>query len=92
MKSAKTTAIDASGRVLIPKSVREQAALSVGAPLEAAYENGCIVLQPMPLPVRMEKQGAFVVAVPARSVAPMSEGVVEQTLGRIRGERGVAED
>ena len=88
MKSAIKTAIDASGRVLIPKKVRDEAALPAGAALEARYLDGKIVLEPAPTEIRIERRGHFHVAVPLSSVEPLDERVVNSTLERILNERG----
>lgn len=79
-------AIDASGRVLIPKKVRDQAAL----PAEAALylDEKKIVLEPAPTEIRIERRGHFHVAVPLSSVEPMDEQLVNSTLERIHSERG----
>jgi bifunctional DNA-binding transcriptional regulator/antitoxin component of YhaV-PrlF toxin-antitoxin module len=82
------TAIDASGRVLIPKKVREQAAFPIGSALTARYLDGSIVLEPAPMEIRIERRGSFRVAVPLTPVEPMDEAVVDSTLGQLRSERG----
>lgn len=56
------TAIDSTGRVLIPRALRARASLSPGTELEAHYEDGRIVLEPAPLEARVQKKGLFFVA------------------------------
>jgi AbrB family looped-hinge helix DNA binding protein len=87
MKPAATTAIDSSGRVLIPKRVRAQAALSPGTPLDASYDDGRIVLVPAAAPVRIQRRGRFFVATPVGERPPLTPDVVEDTVQRIRRER-----
>jgi bifunctional DNA-binding transcriptional regulator/antitoxin component of YhaV-PrlF toxin-antitoxin module len=82
------TAIDASGRVLIPKKVRERAAFRPGLPLEARYADGCIVLEPAPLAVIIERRGRFHVARASGHVPKMTAETVESVRERIREGRG----
>ena len=82
------TAIDRAGRVLIPKRIRERAALEPGTELDARYEGGRIVLEPRPLDVRIEKQGRFFVAEPLQAIPAMPAHVVEREIEAVRGGRG----
>ena len=43
------TAIDSSGRVVIPKAIRERRDLKPEVPLEIAVRDGVIVIEPMVL-------------------------------------------
>ena len=89
MAIAERTTIDKAGRVLIPKKVRELAALASGTSVEARYEDGCIILEPAPSPVRLERRGRFFIAVPERDTPPLTHDTVEATRRRIRRDRGV---
>ena len=84
--------MDAAGRVVIPKEVRRQAAVQPGAPLEARYEDGRIVLEPKPLPIKLVRRGRFTVAVPQEAVETLGSDIVEATRKKIRGERSGGED
>jgi AbrB family looped-hinge helix DNA binding protein len=92
MAIAERTTIDKAGRVLIPKKVRESAALAPGTSVEARYEDGCIILEAAPSPVRVEKRGRFFVAMPERETPPLTRDAVEATRRRIRRDRGVDEE
>lgn len=56
------SAIDAAGRVVIPKSIREIAGLRPGTPLEIAYRDGKIEIEPKASKIRLERKGSVLVA------------------------------
>jgi AbrB family looped-hinge helix DNA binding protein len=82
-----TTTIDSAGRIVIPKDVRREAGLRPGMPLEVRWRNGCIEIEPQPLPVRLERKGRLTVAVPRREVPRLRADDVEQVRRRLRRER-----
>lgn len=82
------TTIDSAGRIVIPKALRQEAGLEPGREVEIRLRNGVVEIEPIPLEVRVEKRGAFTVAVPATKVASLTGGTVEETLRQIRDERG----
>src|SRR5690349_2791372 len=88
MKIVEQTTIDKAGRVLIPKKVRDLAALAPGAAVEARYEDGCIILMAAPSPVRIEKRGRFFIAMPEAGTPPLTHDTVEATRRRVRRDRG----
>jgi len=70
--------IDNAGRLVIPKEIRREAGLKPGLSLDVRWENGKIAITPAPLPVRLERRGRLLVAVPRKSVAPLKTETVEQ--------------
>ena len=60
-----TVTMDAAGRVVLPKAIRERAQLRPGAPLEVRVVDGRIELEPAHAKVRVEKKGDVWVAVAA---------------------------
>lgn len=81
------TTIDSAGRLVIPREIRQEAAIEPGTPLEVRLRDGVIEIEPQPLPVRLEKRGRFLVAVPERKVPPLTTDIVERTRRKIRRER-----
>lgn len=79
--------IDNAGRLVIPKEIRREAGLKPGLPLDVRWENGKIAITPAPLPVRLERKGRLLVAVPQKSVAPLKTDTVEQIRTAVRRER-----
>jgi hypothetical protein len=51
------------------------------------FRDGVIEIEPQPLPVRLEKRGRFLVAVPKRKVPHLTSAIVERTRRKIRHER-----
>ena len=83
-----TITMDSAGRVVIPKDIRREAGLEPGMPLEIRVDDGRIEIEPQSLPIRIERRGHLAVAVPLVPVPPMDHKIVEQTLRKIRNERG----
>jgi AbrB family looped-hinge helix DNA binding protein len=86
-KIAMKTAIDGFGRVVIPRPLRERAALTAGTQLDARYEDGRIVLEPAPLLIRIKREGLFFVAEPLTPVPALSSAHVERELETLRAGR-----
>lgn len=82
------TTIDSAGRIVIPKVLRQEAGLEPGREVEVRLRNGVVEIEPTPLEVRIEKRGAFKVAIPIASTARLTSETVDAALREIRGERG----
>src|SRR5688500_18800608 len=83
------TAIDGFGRILIPRLLREQAALRAGTELEVRCEDGRLVIEPAPLAVRVRKAGLFYVAEALKPVPTLESVRVERELEALRAGRQV---
>jgi len=81
------TTIDAAGRVVVPKKIREAVQLEAGSELDVRVENGVIQLEPVAAPVKFKKRGRFLVATRPGQAATLTQEMVEATRERIRGER-----
>jgi AbrB family looped-hinge helix DNA binding protein len=81
------TTIDSAGRVVIPKSIRDQLGLAGGAEVEIELANGTIELSVPPTPMRIEGTGRDVRAVTATDVPPLTQEAVRETLERVRERR-----
>lgn len=86
MGSATTTTIDAAGRLVIPKAIREEAELAPGAPLRVEVVDGRVEISPAPREVVLERRGRLRVAVPREPSAPLPERLVRETLEAVRSE------
>lgn len=78
------TAMDATGRVLIPSEIRRKASLARGTELEATWEDGRIVLEPRPLEIRIVRRGRFYVGTAKRPVPPMSSALIDSEIEQLR--------
>jgi AbrB family looped-hinge helix DNA binding protein len=84
------TTIDKAARLVIPKDIRRKSGIKPGMPLDVRWENGTITIAPTPLPVKLERKGRLLVAVPTKDTPRLSADTVERTRKRLRRERSVA--
>jgi AbrB family looped-hinge helix DNA binding protein len=82
------TTIDSAGRLVIPKEIRAQAGLGPGTVLDVRWRDGCIEIEPAPLPVEFARKGRLLVAIPKQEVDLLTTDRVEETRQAIRQERG----
>lgn len=79
-----TSTIDAAGRLVIPKRIREAAGLRAGTRVRLRLESDRVVMEPVPLSVTLERRGTMVVAVPRTPVPVMSSDDVAKAIDEIR--------
>lgn len=77
-------AIDAAGRIIVPKSLRQALGLKPGQVLEIRAGDGRLEIEVAPTPMRLEKRGKGVVAVPEAELPPLTAEQVRETLERTR--------
>jgi AbrB family looped-hinge helix DNA binding protein len=78
------TSIDAAGRIVVPKSLRQQLGLVPGQVLEIRASDGRLEVEVAPTPMTLKKRGKGVVAVPATDLPPLTADLVRETLERLR--------
>jgi AbrB family looped-hinge helix DNA binding protein len=76
--------IDAAGRVIIPKSIRDSLGLTGGRTIEIREREGVIEIEPATTAMRLEERNGHPVAVPDRELPPLTDGVVRATLEKTR--------
>jgi AbrB family looped-hinge helix DNA binding protein len=84
MNTPTTATIDAAGRLVVPKPIRELAHLEPGMLLEVRFRDGLIEIEPAPRTVRLERRGSVLVAVPVGSTTPLTSEQVEASMKQIR--------
>ncbi len=87
MSTAIETTIDASGRLVLPKAVREAAGLEPGMRLAITVSDGRVAIEPAPRAVRTVRRGRLTVAVPVAAGSPLSSRTVRTTQSLVRRER-----
>jgi AbrB family looped-hinge helix DNA binding protein len=87
MVSATRGSIDAAGRLVIPKAIRQAAGLGPETPLEIRYRDGRVEIEPAPIEMRIEMRGKVAVAVPTEPVPRLTTEEVEQIRQEVRAER-----
>ena len=82
-----TTTIDGAGRVVIPKSLREEAGLFSGTRLQIRLRGGLIEIEAEPREVMIVQQGKLHVAVPVGESETLIRETVENVRRKVRSER-----
>ena len=73
---------------MIPRELRRAAGFEPGMPLELRVEDGAVIIEPAPTPVRIERRGRFLVARTPAGTPPLTNALVQQTREQIAAERG----
>lgn len=78
------TTIDAAGRIVVPKSLREQLGLRPGQVLDIRAADGRLEVEVAATPMNLKKRGKGVVAVPETDLPALTADLVRETLERLR--------
>lgn len=83
-----SSTIDAAGRLVIPRAVRDAAGITPETKLNVRYRDGRIEIEPAPLDVDIVDVDGVAVAQPKTPIPVMSAADVERARGQVRDERG----
>lgn len=78
------TSIDAAGRVVIPKELRERLGIRRGRALQIQERDGRIEIEPLPTAMSLVRRAGGAVAVPAQKLPALTDELVRETLERSR--------
>jgi AbrB family looped-hinge helix DNA binding protein len=78
------SSVDAAGRVVIPKEMRERLGLRRGRPIEIRERDGRIEIEPAATAMSLVRRAGGAVAVPNQKLPPLTDDVVRDTLERTR--------
>jgi AbrB family looped-hinge helix DNA binding protein len=78
------TTIDRSGRIVVPKRLREELGLKGGEQLDVSVRDGRLEIERPRIGVTMEKRGKGLVAVPERKLPVLTAEAVRDVLERVR--------
>jgi len=76
--------IDTAGRIVVPKALRQALGLKPGQPLEIRAGDGRLEIEIASTPMRLQKQGKGVVAVPDVELPTLTADQVRETMERVR--------
>jgi AbrB family looped-hinge helix DNA binding protein len=85
MPTTTSTTIDAAGRIVIPKQLREAAGLRPGTRLHVALRDGVLEVSPAPVDIRVVGHGPLRVA--EADLPPLTVDDVRAAQERIRDGR-----
>jgi len=77
-------AIDGVGRIVIPKSLRDELGISGPADLELTAADGILELTVPDVPAHLEERHGLVAIVPDQPMAPMSVEETRTAIERVR--------
>jgi AbrB family looped-hinge helix DNA binding protein len=77
-------AMDAAGRIVVPKALRLALGLVPGQALEMRARDGRLEIDVAPTPMRLVKKGKSVVAMPEAALPVLTAEHVRDTLERVR--------
>jgi AbrB family looped-hinge helix DNA binding protein len=81
---AMKVAMDSAGRIVVPKALRQALDLKPGQPLEIRAGDGRLEIEVAPTPLKLQKRGKSVVAVPSAPLPTLTADEVRATLERVR--------
>jgi AbrB family looped-hinge helix DNA binding protein len=78
------TAIDGSGRIVVPKALRDALRLEGGTPLEIRVRDGRLEIEPLSTPMRLVPRGNGLVAVADEPLPAIDAEVVRAVTESLR--------
>lgn len=78
------TTIDAAGRIVVPKRLRDELRLQAGQPLEIAARDGRLEIEPQVTPMQLESREGRLVAVPEEPLPMLTAVEVRAALEQLR--------
>jgi AbrB family looped-hinge helix DNA binding protein len=77
---AMRTTIDAAGRIIVPKALRDELGLSPGRELEVRARDGGLTIDPLPTEVSLVRRGGILVAKPKTRLPRLTQEAVRDAL------------
>ena len=78
------TTIDAGGRVVVPKAIRDRLGLRPGSEVEVTERDGAVEITPAPTHMWLAGEGEDVVAVTDREMPALTTEMVREVMEQLR--------
>lgn len=78
------TTIDAAGRIVVPKPLRDELGVGPGQVLELEVRDGRLEIEVAPAAVALKRRARGPVAVPRKLLPRLTSAIVRETLERTR--------
>lgn len=78
------SAVDAAGRVVIPRELRERLGLVPGRPVEIRERDSRIEIEPAVTSMAFVRRSGGCLALPEEELPPLIDEIVRDTLERVR--------
>jgi AbrB family looped-hinge helix DNA binding protein len=78
------TSIDAAGRIVVPKSLRDALDIRPGQQVELQVRDGRLEIEVVATPMRLERRDETVMGVPLEPLPVLTADQVRETLEQIR--------
>jgi len=78
------TAMDAAGRIIVPKALRDELGLTPGLELAMEARDGLLVIEPLPTSVSLSRRGGVLVAKPSKPLPKLTGKDVRNALEGVR--------
>lgn len=78
------TTIDAAGRIVVPKPLRDELGIKAGQVLELEVRDGRLEVELAPVEITLKRSPHGAVAVPRKRMPPLTSAIVRETLERTR--------
>lgn len=80
--------MDRSGRLVVPKALRDAAGIRPGDPLEIRVRDGILEIEPLPATIELVEKDGILIAVAPEGTPVLEADAVSATLDALRRERG----
>jgi len=80
--------MDAAGRVVLPRAIRDDAHLEPGMPLRITCRDGRVEIELAEREVRLIRKDGIRVAIPVEASEPLRNDTVRETAASIRSRQG----
>jgi bifunctional DNA-binding transcriptional regulator/antitoxin component of YhaV-PrlF toxin-antitoxin module len=79
MKGATISTMDADGRLVLPRAIRDEARFEPGMPLRIVCRDGRVEIEPAEREIRLVRKRGRLVAVPVDESEPLRTDTVRET-------------